>query len=88
MAPGSPAPAQSAAAPTEPAADEGSKVKGVVAVLRRWVWCGGGSGDGGSGRSITELVLTDDSFIGVADLAAVRFSLPAHLIEPIPNLGA
>lgn len=26
-------------------------------------------------------------FIGVSDLAAIRFSLPAQLIEPIPNLG-
>lgn len=26
-------------------------------------------------------------FIGVPDMAAVRFSLPAQLIEPIPNLG-
>lgn len=26
-------------------------------------------------------------FIGVADIANVRFSLPAQLIEPIPNLG-
>jgi hypothetical protein len=25
-------------------------------------------------------------FIGVSDLAAVRFSLPAHLLEPTPNL--
>ena len=26
-------------------------------------------------------------FIGVADIASVRFSLPAHLLEPTPNLG-
>jgi len=26
-------------------------------------------------------------FIGVSDMAAVRFSLPAQLLEPIPNLG-
>jgi oxysterol-binding protein-related protein 9/10/11 len=26
-------------------------------------------------------------FIGVADLAAIRFSLPAQLLEPVPNLG-
>jgi hypothetical protein len=26
-------------------------------------------------------------FIGVADIAAVRFSLPANLLEPTPNLG-
>ncbi|KAI5293560.1 hypothetical protein KEM55_007043 [Ascosphaera atra] len=25
-------------------------------------------------------------FIGVSDMAAVRFSLPAQLMEPIPNL--
>ena len=25
-------------------------------------------------------------FIGVSDIAAVRFSLPAQLLEPIPNL--
>jgi hypothetical protein len=27
-------------------------------------------------------------FIGVADIAAVRFSLPAQLLEPTPNLGS
>jgi len=26
-------------------------------------------------------------FLGVADLASIRFSLPAQLLEPIPNLG-
>ena len=26
-------------------------------------------------------------FIGVADMASVRFSLPAQLLEPVPNLG-
>lgn len=26
-------------------------------------------------------------FVGVADIASVRFSLPAHLLEPRPNLG-
>src|SRR4051794_5409369 len=26
-------------------------------------------------------------FIGVADIATVRFSLPSQLLEPIPNLG-
>jgi hypothetical protein len=26
-------------------------------------------------------------FIGVSDLASIRFSLPAHLLEPTPNLG-
>ena len=26
-------------------------------------------------------------FVGVADIAAVRFSLPAQLLEPTPNLG-
>jgi hypothetical protein len=25
-------------------------------------------------------------FVGVADIASVRFSLPAHLLEPTPNL--
>jgi len=28
-----------------------------------------------------------DRFIGVADIANVRFSLPAQLLEPVPNLG-
>ena len=28
----------------------------------------------------------DDRFIGVSDLAAVRFSLPSQLLEPTPNL--
>ena len=26
-------------------------------------------------------------FIGVTDIASVRFSLPAQLLEPTPNLG-
>jgi hypothetical protein len=26
-------------------------------------------------------------FVGVADIASVRFSLPANLLEPRPNLG-
>ncbi len=26
-------------------------------------------------------------FIGVSDIASVRFSLPAQLLEPTPNLG-
>lgn len=26
-------------------------------------------------------------FIGVSDIASVRFSLPSQLLEPIPNLG-
>lgn len=29
----------------------------------------------------------DARFVGVADIASVRFSLPANLLEPIPNLG-
>ena len=31
--------------------------------------------------------LMESRFIGVADLASIRFSLPAHLLEPTPNLG-
>jgi hypothetical protein len=27
-------------------------------------------------------------FVGVADIATVRFSLPSQLLEPVPNLGA
>ena len=27
-------------------------------------------------------------FIGVTDIATVRFSLPSQLLEPVPNLGA
>ncbi len=26
-------------------------------------------------------------FVGVADIASVRFSLPSQLLEPVPNLG-
>lgn len=33
------------------------------------------------------LTLAPRRFIGVSDLAAVRFSLPAQLLEPRPNLG-
>ena len=35
----------------------------------------------------TRLILPPNRFIGVADIAAVRFSLPSQLLEPIPNLG-
>lgn len=31
--------------------------------------------------------ISQTRFIGVADIASVRFSLPAQLLEPIPNLG-
>lgn len=48
-------------APVEKAPDEGSKLKTLLSVLRK--------------------------FLGVSDLAAVRFSLPAQLLEPTPNLG-
>jgi hypothetical protein len=33
------------------------------------------------------LMLASSRFVGVADIAAVRFSLPSQLLEPIPNLG-
>lgn len=32
------------------------------------------------------LTLVSYSFIGVSDLASVRFSLPSQLLEPTPNL--
>lgn len=32
------------------------------------------------------LILISCRFIGITDLAAVRFSLPAQLLEPTPNL--
>jgi oxysterol-binding protein-related protein 9/10/11 len=32
------------------------------------------------------LIFCAHRFIGVADLAAVRFSLPSQLLEPTPNL--
>ncbi|KAL1962793.1 hypothetical protein VTN77DRAFT_9162 [Rasamsonia byssochlamydoides] len=41
-------------------ADDSSKLKTFVSILRK--------------------------FIGVADIASVRFSLPSHLLEPTPNL--
>ncbi|KAJ9210078.1 hypothetical protein DTO166G4_8339 [Paecilomyces variotii] len=44
----------------EKAADDSSKLKTFLSILRK--------------------------FIGVADIASVRFSLPAQLMEPIPNL--
>jgi hypothetical protein len=47
-------------AQVEKAADDSSKFKTFLSILRR--------------------------FIGVSDLAAVRFSLPAQLLEPRPNL--
>lgn len=42
------------------------------------------SGALGNGELIWYVVCR---FIGVSDLAAVRFSLPAQLLEPTPNLG-
>ena len=38
------------------------------------------------GSKIKTFITIIRKFIGVADLAAVRFSLPAQLLEPIPNL--
>lgn len=35
----------------------------------------------------SELTRRHHRFIGVSDLASVRFSLPAQLLEPRPNLG-
>ena len=34
-----------------------------------------------------ELADCSKRFIGVTDIASVRFSLPAQLLEPTPNLG-
>ncbi|KAL2862915.1 putative oxysterol binding protein (Orp8) [Aspergillus lucknowensis] len=45
---------------TENSADESSKLKTFVSILRK--------------------------FVGVSDIASVRFSLPAQLLEPTPNL--
>ena len=53
-------PQNHANAPVEKAPDEGSKLKTLLGLLRK--------------------------FLGVSDLAAVRFSLPAQLLEPTPNL--
>ena len=39
-------------------------------------------------QTALRLIKRSSRFIGVADIAAVRFSLPANLLEPIPNLGA
>ena len=36
---------------------------------------------------LKELANLTNRFIGVADIASVRFSLPAQLLEPTPNLG-
>ncbi|OAL71671.1 hypothetical protein A7D00_3700 [Trichophyton violaceum] len=55
-------------------------------------------GDAGDAGSTTDLPVDDSSklraflsilrnFIGVSDIASVRFSLPAQLLEPIPNLA-
>jgi len=68
----------------EKAPDDSSKIKTFLSILRKYVrsFCY---------MSIWEHPLTwpavPDRFIGVADIASVRFSLPAQLLEPIPNLG-
>ncbi|GAQ04871.1 oxysterol-binding protein-like protein 1 [Aspergillus lentulus] len=49
-----------AAATSDKANDDSSKLKTFLSILRK--------------------------FVGVADIASVRFSLPAHLLEPRPNL--
>jgi hypothetical protein len=36
---------------------------------------------------VNQVDLMSCRFIGVSDLASIRFSLPAHLLEPTPNLG-
>ncbi|GAB1317612.1 hypothetical protein MFIFM68171_07822 [Madurella fahalii] len=53
-------PTSAEAAPVEEHQNEGSKLKTLISVLRK--------------------------FIGVTDLASVRFSLPSQLLEPTPNL--
>lgn len=44
------------------------------------------SGDTGEGGKIKMIVQLVKKSLGVKDLAAMRLSLPASLLEPIPNL--
>lgn len=39
-----------------------------------------------AGPCIPPLVVTDSRLVGVKDVATLRLSLPASLLEPIPNL--
>lgn len=67
-------------APVEKAPDEGSKLKTLLGVLRKYVLS--------SSHVLCKLADVEwCRFLGVSDLAAVRFSLPAQLLEPTPNLG-
>ena len=40
-----------------------------------------------SAQAVPALTMYQCRFIGVTDIASVRFSLPAQLLEPTPNLG-
>lgn len=53
---------------------EGSPAGAVFRVYSDWVWVF---------RTLLGILRR---FIGVADIASVRFSLPSQLLEPIPNL--
>lgn len=79
MASGPPTPTLDVAA-VEKQPDESSKLKTFLNILRKYV-------------SIEKTIVSVDRaltriyrFIGVSDLASVRFSLPANLMEPVPNL--
>lgn len=59
--------------------DDSSKFKTFLSILRKYVARQPPRNDASD--------LAPRRFIGVSDLAAVRFSLPAQLLEPRPNLG-
>jgi hypothetical protein len=71
----------STAAVPEKAPDDSSKLKTFLSILRKYVsW----------GRPAPPFLganMLAIRFVGVADIASVRFSLPAQLLEPRPNLG-
>ncbi|KAF6828923.1 oxysterol binding protein [Colletotrichum plurivorum] len=79
-------------APEEPQSD-GSKLKTFVGILKKQHTTTGlcdSTKDEQTGCDGTMVRCCDGAnlprFIGVADLAAVRFSLPSQLLEPTPNL--
>jgi hypothetical protein len=85
-----------AATPSNAAAEkvpeDGSKFKTLLGILRKYVFSPRShvairSSLCCARRRLKELTRFCCRFIGVSDLASVRFSLPAQLLEPRPNLG-
>jgi len=78
--------------------DEGSRLRTFLSILKKYEYHIleqkvlehgeiGTISDGAGNDCNNQANFWGLRFIGVADIANVRFSLPAQLMEPVPNLG-